>query len=85
VALALRRHGITNVRPLAGGLAGWRAAGALRREVNRLVSVVASRSGQQHAQVHAQLRQAVPGPPSAAASAELLERRRDHLMALVAS
>jgi len=69
----------------APALAGWRAAGELRREVNRLVSVVASRSGQPHAQVHAQLRQAVPGPPSAAASAELLERRRDHLMALVAS
>ena len=69
----------------APALAGWRAAGELRREVNRLVSVVASRSGQAHAQVHAQLRQAVPGPPSAAASAELLERRRDHLMALVAS
>jgi superfamily II DNA or RNA helicase len=63
----------------------WRAAAELRREVNRLVSVVASRSGQPHAHVHAQLRQAVPGPPSASASAEVLEQRRDHLMALVAS
>lgn len=66
-------------------LDGWRAAAELRREVNRLVSVVASRNGQPHAQVHAQLRQAVPGPPSASASAEVLERRRDHLMAQVAS
>ncbi|HEY7045976.1 MAG TPA: DEAD/DEAH box helicase family protein [Jatrophihabitantaceae bacterium] len=66
-------------------LSGWRAAAELRREVNRLVSVVASRSGQPHAQVHAQVRRAVPGPPSASASAEVLERRRDHLMALVAS
>jgi superfamily II DNA or RNA helicase len=65
------------------GLAGWRAASELRREVNRLVSVVASRSGQPHARVHAQLRLAVPGPPSASASVELLERRRDHLLALV--
>jgi len=64
---------------------GWRAAAELRREVNRLVSVVASRRGQPHAQVHAQVRQAVPGPPSASASAEVLERRRDHLMALAAS
>jgi superfamily II DNA or RNA helicase len=63
----------------------WRAGAELRREINRLVSVVASRSGQPHAHVHAQLRQAVPGPPSASASAEVLERRRDHLMALVAS
>jgi len=27
VALQLLRHGITNVRPLAGGLGGWQAAG----------------------------------------------------------
>jgi hypothetical protein len=27
----------------------------------------------------------VPGPPSAAASADVLERRRDHLMALLSS
>jgi superfamily II DNA or RNA helicase len=63
----------------------WRAAAELRREVNRLVSVLASRSGQAHVRVHAQLRRAVPGPPSASAGTELLERRRDHLMALLAS
>ena len=60
-------------------------AAELRREVNRLVSVVAARAGQPHAQIHAQLRRAVPGPPSASASADLLEQRRDHLMALIAS
>jgi rhodanese-related sulfurtransferase len=27
VALALRRHGVTRVRPLAGGYAGWRRRG----------------------------------------------------------
>jgi len=27
VALALRRKGIVQVRPLAGGLSGWRAGG----------------------------------------------------------
>jgi hypothetical protein len=41
--------------------------------------------GQPHAQVHAQLRRAVPGPPSASAGADLLEQRRDHLLALIAS
>ncbi len=66
-------------------VATWRAAAELRREVNRLVSVVAARAGQPHAQIHAQVRRAVPGPPSASASAELLEQRRDHLMALIAS
>ena len=36
-----------------------------------------------HAQVHAELRRAVPGPASAAAGADVLERRRDHLMELL--
>jgi rhodanese-related sulfurtransferase len=27
VALALRRHGVTRVRPLAGGFPGWRDRG----------------------------------------------------------
>jgi hypothetical protein len=33
--------------------------------------------------LHAELRRAIPGPASAAADAELLERRRDHLMQLL--
>jgi superfamily II DNA or RNA helicase len=57
----------------------WRAAAGLRREVNRLVGAVAARTGRPHGQVHAEVRRAVPGPPSAAADAALLERRRDHL------
>ena len=62
-------------RPAAGRATsrsrwGWRAAAALRREVNRLVGQVAARTGTPHAQVHGQLRRAVPGPPSAAAGAE---------------
>ncbi len=61
--------------------AGWRAGTQLRAEVNRLVGVLAARTGTPHAQLHAELRRAVPGPASAAADAELLERRRDHLMA----
>jgi superfamily II DNA or RNA helicase len=65
-------------------LATWRAAAELRREVNRLVAVLAAKWGQPHAQLHAQVRREVAGPPSASASAELLERRRDHLLALLA-
>ncbi len=61
--------------------ASWRAAADLRREVNRLVARVASRTGEPHARVHVALRRAVPGPASASASQELLERRRDHLLA----
>ncbi|HJQ01570.1 MAG TPA: DEAD/DEAH box helicase family protein [Jatrophihabitans sp.] len=67
-------------RPAAGG---WRAAAELRREVNRLVSVLAARTGTPHGSLHAKLRAAVPGPPSASASVELLEARREHLMALL--
>ncbi|GAA2013928.1 DEAD/DEAH box helicase family protein [Nakamurella flavida] len=64
-------------------VAGWRAASALRREVNQLVSRVAARTGSPHASVHAQLRRSVPGPASAAAGPDLLERRRDHLLGLL--
>jgi superfamily II DNA or RNA helicase len=68
---------------IANGGSSWRAAADLRREVNRLVSVLASRSGAPHGTVHAQLRTAVPGPASASASVELLEARREHLMGLL--
>ncbi len=61
--------------------ASWRAAADLRREVNRLVAQVASRTGEPHARVHVALRRAVPGPASASASQDLLVRRRAHLLA----
>jgi superfamily II DNA or RNA helicase len=61
----------------------WRAAADLRREVNRLVAVLAARTGSPHGAIHAQVRAAVPGPASASASVELLEARRDHLMGLI--
>jgi superfamily II DNA or RNA helicase len=63
--------------------ASWRAGADLRREVNRLVGVLAARTGAPHGRLHAELRRAVPGPASAAADAQLLERRRDHLMELL--
>jgi hypothetical protein len=63
--------------------ASWRQAGELRREVNRLVGVYAARSGASHAQVHAEVRRAVPGPASASAPADILEARRDQLLLLL--
>ena len=64
-------------------VAAWRAAAALRREVNQLVGRVAARTGAPHAKVHSQLRRAVPGPASAAAGPDVLEARRDHLLSLL--
>ncbi len=62
-------------------VSSWRAAADLRREVNRLVSVLAARTGTPHAALHAQLRTAVPGPASASAPVQVLEARRSYLMA----
>jgi predicted nucleic acid-binding Zn ribbon protein len=64
-------------------VSAWRAAAALRREVNQLVARVAARTGKPHATVHSQVRRAVPGPASAAADPELLSARRDHLLSLL--
>lgn len=58
-------------------------ATVLRREINSLVAKIAGRSGAPHAQVHARLRKAVPGPPSATATVSQLQARRDHLLAQV--
>ena len=55
----------------------------VRREINSLVAQRAARTGKPHAQVHGEVRRAVPGPPSASASLELLIRRRDHLLGLI--
>ena len=61
----------------------WRAAAALRREVNQLVGRVAARTGSAHAKVHSQLRREVPGPASAAAGPDVLTARRDHLLGML--
>ena len=58
----------------------WRAAGDLRREINSLVGQLAARTGAPHGVVHARVRTAVPGPPSAAAPVEVLASRRDWLL-----
>jgi superfamily II DNA or RNA helicase len=69
--------------PPSGEAAAWRAGAELRRELNRLVGVLAARTGTPHGQLHAQLRRAVPGPASAAAGVDVLEKRRDHVMELL--
>ena len=60
--------------------ASWRAAGDLRREINSLVGQLAARTGAPHGVVHARVRKAVPGPPSAAAPVDVLSARRDWLL-----
>jgi hypothetical protein len=80
---ARKRASSAETAPPSAEAAAWRAGAQLRREVNRLVGIIAARQGVPHAQLHALLRRAVPGPASAAASAEILEQRRDHLLGLL--
>lgn len=61
----------------------WRDLDLLRREVHGLVGQWAGRSGRSHAQVHVDLRKAVPGPASAKAPREVLIARRDYLLGKV--
>ncbi|MCU1692562.1 MAG: box helicase [Frankiales bacterium] len=67
--------------PVVEGGRAWEQAGALRREVNSLVGQLAARTGAPHGVLHGRLRKAVPGPPSAAATVDVLEARRDWLLA----
>ena len=67
----------------ASGAATWRDVDALRREVHGLVGQWASRSTRSHAEVHVEVRRAVPGPASATASIEVLIARRDFLLSRV--
>jgi hypothetical protein len=61
----------------------WRDAAELRREINRLVSRVSAKTSMPHAVVHTQLRQHVPGPPSASASVDVLRARRERLRTML--
>jgi superfamily II DNA or RNA helicase len=63
--------------------AAHKMAADLRKEVASLVNRVAARTGKTHAQVHTDVRKAVPGPPSKAATVEQLEDRRDYLLGRV--
>lgn len=61
----------------------WHTAALLRKEIHGLVGRIAAGRQMPHATVYAKVRAAVPGPPSASASVEVLQRRRDHLLSLV--
>ncbi len=61
----------------------WRDATDLRREINRLVNRIAAKTSQPQAVVHTQLRQSVPGPPSASASVDVLRARRERLRTML--
>ncbi|MGY2079228.1 DEAD/DEAH box helicase [Modestobacter sp. SYSU DS0657] len=61
----------------------WRDVAELRREINRLVNRIAAKTGQPQAVVHTQLRQSVPGPPSASASVDVLRARRERLRTML--
>jgi superfamily II DNA or RNA helicase len=69
--------------PEAESGGSWRDAAELRREINRLVSRVSSKTSTPHAVVHTQLRQHVPGPPSASASVDVLRARRERLRTML--
>jgi hypothetical protein len=61
----------------------WRDAAELRREINRLVNRVSAKTSLPQAVVHTQLRQSVPGPPSASASVDVLRARRERLRTML--
>ncbi len=61
----------------------WRDAEGLRREVHALVGRLAGRTRRSHAEVHGELRRAVPGPASAQAPYDTLVARRDWLLGRV--
>ncbi len=57
-------------------LTPWEELAALRREVNAAVAAVAASTGEPHSAVHIWVRNRVPGPPSNAADAPTLRKRK---------
>jgi hypothetical protein len=62
---------------------GWRDVAELRREINRLVNRISAKTSTPQAVVHTQLRQSVPGPPSASAPVQVLRARRERLRTML--
>jgi superfamily II DNA or RNA helicase len=58
----------------------WEETKELRREIARLARQLAAKKRKGHAEIHIDIRKAVPGPPSAEAPVEILEARRDWLL-----
>ena len=51
----------------------------LRKELNALVAITASRTGRPHGSIHTEARQKCGGPPTAMCSAEQLRERINYL------
>lgn len=60
----------------------WRDTAEIRKDIHRMVSVIAAKSSKAHSQIHAEVRQAVPGPPTSVADYDTLVARHDFLLAL---
>ncbi len=61
----------------------WRDTADIRKDIHRMVSVLAAKSGRPHGQVHAELRRVIPGPPTSVANYDTLVARHDHLLSQV--
>ena len=79
----LRRHVAAVTEEVAFTPTTWRDTQEVRKDIHRMVSVLAARTGKAHGQIHAELRQVIPGPPTAVADYDTLVARHDHLMTLV--
>lgn len=53
---------------------------ATRKKINKTVSRIALKNNQSHARIHSSARKAVPGPPTATASLDILNQRLEWLM-----
>lgn len=57
----------------------WRTAADLRKRINRQIARIAATTGHPHAQVHNEVRRAVPGVATAQAAPDVLQRRLEWL------
>lgn len=79
----LRRQAAAVTEEIDFTPATWRDTQDVRKDIHRMVSVLAARTGKPHGQIHAELRQVIPGAPTAVADYDTLVARHDHLMTLV--
>ena len=79
----LRRHVAAVTDEVDFTPSTWRDTQEVRKDIHRMVSVLAARTGKAHGQIHAEVRQVIPGPPTAVADYDTLVARHDHLMAQV--
>jgi superfamily II DNA or RNA helicase len=79
----LRRHVAAVTDEVDFTPSTWRDTQEVRKDIHRMVSVLAARTGKAHGQIHAEVRQVIPGAPTAVADYDTLVARHDHLMTLV--